>query len=63
MDLKKVKTEELLKELRTREKVKSSIVTKEESAKIIVSGQGGNRERYIRFTGPGIVIQVEKLKL
>lgn len=58
-----VKTEDLVNELRMREKVKSSIVTREESAKIIISGHGGNRERYIRFTGPGVVIQVEKLKL
>ena len=63
MDLKIAETEELVNELRMRGKVKSSIVTKEESAKIIISGHGGSKERYIRFTGPGIVIQVEKLKL
>ncbi|WP_297634713.1 BC1881 family protein [uncultured Clostridium sp.] len=63
MDLKEIETKELVNELRMREQVKSSVVTREESAKIIISGHGGSRERYIRFTGPGIVIQVEKLKL
>lgn len=62
MDLREIKTEDLVKEICTRFNVSSSLVKEEESIKVIISGPQGRQERYLRSVGPGIVIQVSKIK-
>lgn len=62
MNLKEINTEDLVKEICTRFNVSSSLVKEEESIKVIVSGPQGRQERYLRNVGPGIVIQISKIK-
>lgn len=63
MSLKNIKTEELIRELSSRLNVKSAKFGKDESVKVVISGPRGIRERYIRETGPGIIVQATKVKL
>lgn len=59
MKLREANLKQIISELEGREHVKSTRVSEEEGAKIIVSGENGEKERYIRQRGKGIILMIK----
>lgn len=59
MDLREIRTKDLVKEFMSRQGVKSTNVNNNEFSKIQVSGEGDKHLRYLKGYGPAVILEVE----
>lgn len=58
MDLRNISTEQLVLELKTREKVRSMEIDKDESFRILANGNDGTKSRHMRGYGKAVVLEI-----
>lgn len=58
MDLRNISTEQLVLELKAREKVRSMEIDKDESFRILANGNDGTKSRHMRGYGKAVVLEI-----
>lgn len=62
MDLSKIKTDSLVKELESRECVRSMDIHRDEVHRVQAAGLDDSKNRYIKGEGPAIILEIRKNK-
>lgn len=62
MDLSQIKTESLVKELESREYVRSMKIYREEVHRVQAVGLDDSKNRYIKGEGPAVILEIRKSK-
>ncbi|MGG7142459.1 BC1881 family protein [Clostridium nigeriense] len=60
MDLRKVAVSELIKELTSRDGIRSMEINKNEVHKVQAAGLDDSKNRYIKGEGPAIILEIKK---